>query len=234
MLEVQEVDSYYGRSQILRKVSMQVSEGRIVTLLGGNGAGKTTTLKTISGILVPKSGSISFAGRKISNLPTEKIVKMGIAHIAQDRELFSSMTVLENLELGATIRKDADGIRRDLTKVFDYFPRLQERVSQRAATLSGGEQRMLAIGRGLMSSPKLLLMDEPSAGLAPILVAQMAKLISRLNSDGLTILLVEQDTQLALGIADRAYIIENGKLVREGRAEDLLEDDFVRRAYLGI
>jgi len=232
MLEVQEVDSYYGRSQILRKVSMQVSEGRIVTLLGGNGAGKTTTLKTISGILVPKSGSISFAGRKISNLPTEKIVKMGIAHIAQDRELFSSMTVLENLELGATIRKDADGIRRDLTKVFDYFPRLQERVSQRAATLSGGEQRMLAIGRGLMSSPKLLLMDEPSAGLAPILVAQMAKLISRLNSDGLTILLVEQNVRMAISLSLYSYVIRGGAIVFSGESSKLMDEE-IFQTYFG-
>jgi branched-chain amino acid transport system ATP-binding protein len=211
---------------------MQVSEGRVVTLLGGNGAGKTTTLKTISGILVPKSGSISFWKKKISGLPTEKIVQMGVAHIAQDRELFSTMSVLENLELGAVVRKDVDGIRRDLMKVFDYFPRLQERASQRAGTLSGGEQRMLAIGRGLMSSPKLLLMDEPSAGLAPIMVAQMAKLISRLNSDGLTILLVEQNVRMAISLSLYSYIIRGGEIVFSGESSKLLEEE-IFQTYFG-
>lgn len=232
MLEVQEIDSYYGRSQVLRGVSMQVSAGKVVTLLGGNGAGKTTTLKTISGILVPKSGLISFEGLKINGLSTERIVKLGLAHIAQDRELFNKMTVLENLELGATVRKNSIEIRRDLQKVFEYFPILQERSSQKAATLSGGEQRMLAIGRGLMSSPKLLMMDEPSAGLAPILVAQMAKLISGLNADGLTILLVEQNVRMALSISSSSYVIRGGEIVYSGDSR-MLFDEEIYRSYFG-
>jgi branched-chain amino acid transport system ATP-binding protein len=211
---------------------MQVSAGKVVTLLGGNGAGKTTTLKTISGILVPKSGLISFEGLKINGLSTERIVKLGLAHIAQDRELFNKMTVLENLELGATVRKNSIEIRRDLQKVFEYFPILQERSSQKAATLSGGEQRMLAIGRGLMSSPKLLMMDEPSAGLAPILVAQMAKLISGLNADGLTILLVEQNVRMALSISSSSYVIRGGEIVYSGDSR-MLFDEEIYRSYFG-
>jgi branched-chain amino acid transport system ATP-binding protein len=232
MLEVQEIDSYYGRSQILRRVSLQVPEGKAVALLGGNGAGKTTTLKTISGIINPKFGQIFFASREINGLSTEKIVKIGIAHIAQDRELFYNMTVLENLELGATVRKDRKGIERDLQKIFDYFPRLQERSSQRAATLSGGEQKMLAIGRGLMSNPKLLLIDEPSAGLAPLLVAQMSQLISRMNFDGLTILLVEQNVRMAISLTSHSYIIRTGEIVYSGESSKLLDEE-IYRTYFG-
>jgi len=232
MLEVQEIDLYYGRSQILRGVSMSVTEGKAFALLGANGAGKTTTLKTISGILIPKSGRIFFAGREINGLSTEKIVKLGVAHIPQDRELFNNMTVLENLELGATVRKDRKGIERDLQRIFDYFPILEERVSQRTATLSGGEQKMLAIGRGLMSNPKLLLMDEPSAGLAPLLVAQMSQLISRMNFDGLTILLVEQNVRMALSLTSHSYIIRAGEIVFSGESSKLLDEE-IYRTYFG-
>lgn len=232
MLEVQEIDSYYARSQILRKVSLDVAGGQIVSLLGGNGVGKTTTLKTISGILVPRAGQISFAGKKISGQPTEKIVQMGVAHIAQDRELFGNMSVLENLELGATVRKDEEGIRRDLKRVFDYFPRLEERGSQKAATLSGGEARMLAIGRGLMSGPRLLMMDEPSAGLAPIMVAQMSRLISQLNGDGLTILLVEQNVRMAISLSLHSYILRGGEVVYTGESRRLLEEE-IFKTYFG-
>lgn len=232
MLEIHKIDSYYGRSQVLRGISMLVPPGKVITLLGGNGAGKTTTLKTISGILAPKSGHISFETQKINGLSTEKIVKLGIAHIAQDRELFYKMTVLENLELGATVRKNPVEIRQDLQKVFGYFPILQERSSQKTATLSGGEQKMLAIGRGLMSSPKLLLMDEPSAGLAPLLVAQMAKWIFKLNTDGLTILLVEQNVRVALTLSSYSYIIRAGEIVYSGESSKLLDKE-IYQAYFG-
>lgn len=232
MLQIQEIESYYGSTQILRKISMQIPEKKVVTLLGGNGAGKTTTLKAISGVVIPKSGQIIFKGRKINGFSTDKIVKLGIAHIAQDRELFPEMSVSENLELGAITRKNRKEINQDLDRVFNYFPVLKERLSQRAGTLSGGEQQMLAFGRGLMSAPKLLLIDEPSAGLAPKLVSQIAKLISRMNSDGLTILLVEQNVRMALSLSSLSYVIRSGEIVFSGDSNKLLDEE-IYRGYFG-
>lgn len=230
MLEIREIETYYGHTQVLRKITIQLPAKKVITLLGGNGSGKTTTLKTISGIITPKSGQIIFEGQKIHGFSTDKIVKLGVVHVAQDRELFLEMTVSENLELGSIIRKDRKEIEKDLQRVFTYFPILRERLSQRAATLSGGEQQMLATGRGLMSNPKLLLMDEPSAGLAPILVIQTAKLISRMNSDGLTILLVEQNVRMALSLSSQSYVIRGGEIIYSGDSSKLLDEE-IYRAY---
>ena len=232
MLQIQEIESYYGSTQILRKISIEVPEKKVVTLLGGNGAGKTTTLKTISGVINPKSGQVIFEGCKITGFSTDKIVKLGIAHIAQDRELFPEMSVSENLELGAITRKSQKDINQDLDRVFNYFPVLKERLKQRAATLSGGEQQMLAFGRGLMSAPKLLLIDEPSAGLAPKLVSQIAMLISRMNSEGLTILLVEQNVRMALSLSSLSYVIRSGEIIYSGDSNKLLDEE-IYRGYFG-
>jgi len=232
MLKVQEIDAYYGRSQALKGVSMQVPKGKVVTLLGGNASGKSTTLKTISGIIVPKSGQILFKDRKINRLPADVIFKQGISYIPQNRELFSGMTVWENLELGAIVRRGPKGMEQDLERVYHYFPVLRQRLSQKARTLSGGEQAMLAIGRAMMSNPELLLMDEPSAGLAPQLVTEMAKLIMRLKYDGLTILLVEQNVRMALSLSITSYVLRMGEVVYSGDSSKLLIGE-IYQAYFG-
>lgn len=233
MLEVRDLHVYYGGIHALKGVSFSVAKGEIVTLIGANGAGKTTTLRTISGLLQPRKGSIVFEGTEISGSPAHAIAGMGIAHVPEGRRVFPEMTVLENLELGAYLRKDQDRIKKDLQWVFELFPRLSERKKQVAGTLSGGEQQMLAIGRGLMAAPKLLILDEPSMGLAPLLVREIFEIIEQINSAGMTILLVEQNAHMALSIADSAFVIENGQIVLHGPAAHVAADDQVRKAYLG-
>ncbi|SHH18394.1 amino acid/amide ABC transporter ATP-binding protein 2, HAAT family [Thermosyntropha lipolytica DSM 11003] len=233
MLKVNEIDVYYGAIHALKKLSLEVEQGSIVTLIGANGAGKTTTLKTISGLLRPRSGSIIFKGVDITKVPPEKIVAMGISQVPEGRRVFAGMTVLENLEMGAYLRKDKKGIAKDLEEVFDRFPRLKERRKQLAGTLSGGEQQMLAIGRALMARPSLLLMDEPSMGLAPLLVKEIFEIIKDINNRGTTILLVEQNAHMALSIADKAYVLETGEIVLSGQAGELMKSEEVKKAYLG-
>lgn len=233
MLEIKEIDVYYGAIHALKKLSLQVEQGSIVTLIGANGAGKTTTLKTISGILRPRNGSVTFKGAQIQKTAPEKIVGMGVSQVPEGRRVFASMSVLENLEMGAYLRSDKKAINEDMENVFGRFPRLKERRKQLAGTLSGGEQQMLAIGRALMARPELLLMDEPSMGLAPLLVKEIFAIIKDINDRGTTILLVEQNAHMALSIADRAYVIETGEIVLQGAAAELLESDEVKKAYLG-
>ena len=234
MLEISSLDVAYGRVQVLFDVSISVGRGELVTVIGANGAGKTTLLLTVSGVLKPKGGQISFDGRRIDNLRPHEIVGMGLGHVPQGKELFPSMTVVENLELGAHLVKDQDEYRERLLRAFDFFPRLRERARQRAGTLSGGEQQMLAIARALMGNPGLLLLDEPSAGLAPIIIDHLAEIILDLNEQGLTVLLVEQNAFLALEIAKKAYVMESGSVVESGDTAVVRESDLVRRAYLGI
>lgn len=233
MLKVEGLDVYYGNIQALREISLEVREGEIITLIGANGAGKSTLLKTISGLLKPKKGSIRYLGDSIVNKPAQAIVKAGISHVPEGRRVFANMRVEENLELGAFVRKDREGIRNDLNKVYELFPRLYERRKQLSGTLSGGEQQMLAIGRALMARPKLLLMDEPSMGLAPILVQTIFSIIKEINRDGTTILLVEQNANMALSIAARAYVLETGRVVHSGSASELKESEQLKMAYLG-
>ncbi|ADQ40880.1 ABC transporter related protein [Caldicellulosiruptor acetigenus I77R1B] len=233
MLKVNEIDVFYGAIQALFSVSLEVKKGEIVTLIGANGAGKSTLLKTISGLIRPRSGTILFEDIDITKKSSMEIVKLGISHVPEGRRVFPEMTVLENLELGAFLRKDKQGIKKDLELVFERFPRLYERKNQLAGTLSGGEQQMLAIGRALMSRPKLLLLDEPSMGLAPILVTEIFKIIKEINSQGTTILLIEQNANMALSIADRAYVIETGKIVLSGDAKEIAANPEVKKAYLG-
>lgn len=233
MLQVKEIDVYYGAIHALKKLSLEVEEGSIVTLIGANGAGKTTTLKSISGLLRPKSGTVVFKGTDISRVAPEKIVGMGISQVPEGRRVFTSMSVLENLEMGAYLRKDKKAIANDMENVFTRFPRLKERRKQMAGTLSGGEQQMLAIGRALMARPELLLMDEPSMGLAPLLVKEIFEIVKDINARGTTILLVEQNAHMALSIADRAYVIETGEIVLAGKAEELMNSEDVKKAYLG-
>lgn len=233
MLKVKEIDVYYGAIQALKKVSIEVEQGSIVTLIGANGAGKTSTLKSISGLLRPRNGSIEFEQQDISKKAPEKIVEMGISQVPEGRRVFPDLTVLENLEMGAYLRKEKKKIEDDLESVFMRFPRLQERRKQLAGTLSGGEQQMLAIGRALMATPKLMLMDEPSMGLAPLLVKEIFEIIKDINEKGTTILLIEQNANMALSIADKAYVIETGEIVLEGTASELLRSDKVKKAYLG-
>lgn len=233
MLEVKDTDVYYGAIHALKKMSLQVEQGSIVTLIGANGAGKTTTLKTISGILRPRNGSVTFKGVEIHKMAPEKIVRLGISQVPEGRRVFASMSVLENLEMGAYLRSDRKAINEDLENVFARFPRLKERRKQMAGTLSGGEQQMLAIGRALMARPQLLLMDEPSMGLAPLLVKEIFAIIKDINDRGTTILLVEQNAHMALSIADQAYVIETGEIVLQGTATDLLQSEAVKKAYLG-
>ncbi|HBT20240.1 MAG TPA: ABC transporter ATP-binding protein [Peptococcaceae bacterium] len=233
MLSIKDIDVYYGAIHALKGINLEIKQGEIVTLIGANGAGKSTTLRTISGLVHPKKGTITFEGQDITRLPAQKIVELGISHVPEGRRPFAKMTVLENLELGAYLRKDKDGVRKSLERVFEYFPRLKERMYQKAGTLSGGEQQMLAIGRALMSKPKLLLLDEPSMGLAPILVQEIFKIIKEINEAGTTILLVEQNAHMALQIADRAYVLETGRIVLSGAAEELAETEAVKNAYLG-
>ena len=234
MLHVQHLAVFYGDVQALWDVSLQVNEGEIVTLLGSNGAGKTTTLHAISGLLRPRQGSIMFQGKELHRASPQGIVEAGLIHIAEGRELFPYMTVLENLELGAFPKRARRLRRQSLAYVLDLFPRLRERQQQVAGTLSGGEQQMLALGRGLMARPRLLMLDEPSLGLAPLTVAELVACIRRIHAEQVTILLVEQNVHQALDIADRAYVLENGRTVRTGTAAELLADDAIQAAYLGL
>jgi branched-chain amino acid transport system ATP-binding protein len=233
MLKIEDINVYYGNIQALKGVSMEINEGEIVTLIGANGAGKSTLLKTISGLLKPKQGKVLFGGDSIGGKAAQSIVKMGISHVPEGRRVFANMTVAENLELGAYLRKDKDGIHKDMEKVYELFPRLLERIKQQAGTLSGGEQQMLAMGRALMAKPRLLLLDEPSMGLAPLLVKQIFNIIQEISESGTTILLVEQNANLALSIADRAYVVETGRIVLSGNAEELTSSEEIKMAYLG-
>ena len=232
ILKVDNINVYYGAIHAIKGVSFHVDRGEVVTLIGANGAGKSTTLQTISGLLRSRTGSVEFLGENISRLPPHKIVERGLAQVPEGRRIFLQMTVQENLEMGAYTRSGS-GVDEDLEKVFAQFPRLKERRRQVAGTLSGGEQQMLAIGRALMSSPKLLMLDEPSLGLAPILVEQIFDIIRRLHENGTTILLVEQNAQMALSVADRAYVMETGSISLSGTGRELAESDQVKKAYLG-
>lgn len=233
MLIVRDLDVYYDKIHAIKQLSFHVNKGEIVTLIGANGAGKTTILKTISRILLPTHGIIKYQDEDISKIPAHQIVDLGIAHVPEGRRIFSDMTVSENLQMGAFIRKDPREIKEDLEMVLKTFPILKERYSQKAGTLSGGEQQMLAIGRALMSRPKMILMDEPSMGLAPILVDQIFEIIKNINENGTTILLIEQNAKRALEIADRGYVLEIGRIVAEGTGKDLLNNPKVKEAYLG-
>jgi branched-chain amino acid transport system ATP-binding protein len=233
LLEVDRIETYYGNIQALKGVSLTVERGEIVTLIGSNGAGKTTTLRTISGILRPRTGNVRMDGKRIDNIAPDQLVKLGIAHSPEGRRIFSRMTVQENLEMGAFARNDRAGIAQDMDRVLTLFPRLRERLVQRGGTLSGGEQQMLAIARALMSRPQVLLLDEPSMGLSPILVETIFSIIRDLNEGGSTILLVEQNALLALQVAHRGYVIETGQIVLEDTGANLLQSEQVRKSYLG-
>ena len=233
MLTVNDINVFYGAIHAIKGVSLEVNEGEIVTLIGANGAGKSTILRTISGLLKPKTGSIQFEGQEIAGMPAHEIVKTGISQVPEGRRIFAEMSVLENLELGAFTRKDKDGIKADMELVFNRFPRLKERIGQMAGTLSGGEQQMLAMGRALMSRPRLLLLDEPSMGLAPLLIKEIFAIIQDINKTGTTVLLVEQNANMALSIAHRAYVLETGRITLSGAAKELAASDEVRKAYLG-
>ncbi len=233
MLEMKDVNVFYGNIHAIQNVNLTVNQGETVTLIGANGAGKSTALRTISGLLKPKSGEIFFEGQPIGGRQAQDIVKAGISQVPEGRRIFANMTVQENLELGAYIRTDPDGIAADLERVFGRFPRLKERLQQVAGTLSGGEQQMLAMGRALMSRPKLLLLDEPSMGLAPILIKEIFSIISDINAAGTTILLVEQNANMALKVAHRAYVLETGRVTVSGNADELASSEAIRKAYLG-
>lgn len=233
MLNVSGMNVYYDAIHALKQVSFEVHEGEIVTLIGANGAGKTSTLHAISGLIRLKDGKIVFLDKEIQSTPAHDILKMGLAQVPEGRRIFAKMTVLENLEMGAYARADRSALPGDLEKVYKSFPRLRERRKQLAGTLSGGEQQMLAMGRALMSSPKLLMMDEPSMGLSPILVKEIFSIIKEINRQGVTVLLVEQNARMALSIADRAYVMETGKIVMSGPAKELLGNEEVKKAYLG-
>ncbi|MBP2651565.1 MAG: amino acid/amide transporter ATP-binding protein 2, family [Firmicutes bacterium] len=233
MLVVNNIDVYYGAIHALKGISLAVNEGEIVTLIGANGAGKSTTLRTISGLIRPQSGQVEFEGNVISNMKAQSIVKLGVSQVPEGRRIFANMSVMENLELGAFTRSDSTEILADIQMVFRRFPRLKERKDQLAGTLSGGEQQMLAMGRALMSRPKLLLLDEPSMGLAPLLVKEIFSIIQEINAGGTTILLVEQNANMALAIANKAYVVETGRITLEGSARELAASDAVRKAYLG-
>lgn len=232
MLKFDNINLYYGGIHALKDLSLDVKKGEIVTLIGANGAGKTSTLRAISGLEPIKSGTISYKASPINKVPAHKIVSLGLSHVPEGRKIFANLTVLENLELGAYLRKDKE-IQKDMEMVFSKFPRLKEREKQQAGTLSGGEQQMLAIGRALMNRPEMLILDEPSMGLAPLVVKDIFNTIVEINKSGTTILLVEQNANMALSIADRAYVLETGKIVLSGDAKELLEDDSIKSAYLG-
>jgi branched-chain amino acid transport system ATP-binding protein len=233
LLAVDEIETFYGGIQALKGVSLEVPEGSIVTLLGANGAGKSTTLKSISGLVPPARGTVTFSGRRIDGLPSEKIVRLGISHVPEGRELFPELTVLENLKMGAYTRTDKRAVARGLERVQAHFPILAERRLQLAGTLSGGEQQMLAIGRALMAEPRLMLLDEPSLGLAPMLVEEIFRIIREIHDHGTTVLLVEQNANKALSIADYGYVLETGTVSLAGDSRQLLRDDHIRRSYLG-
>ncbi|MBO7710050.1 MAG: ABC transporter ATP-binding protein [Lachnospiraceae bacterium] len=233
MLEVKDLHVYYGMIHAIKGVSFEVEKGEVIALIGANGAGKTTILHTISGLIAPKGGSILFEGNELTKVQPHRIVSLGMAQVPEGRRVFSQMTVLQNLKMGAFTRNDKAELEETLEKVFRRFPRLQERKNQPAGTLSGGEQQMLAMGRALMSHPKIILMDEPSMGLSPILVNEIFDIIRSVNEAGTTVLLVEQNARKALNIADRAYVLETGRIVTGGDAKELMNDDAIRRAYLG-
>jgi len=234
LLEVQDLNVYYGAIHALQGISFTVNEGEIVSLIGANGAGKSTTLRTVSGLLRPRKGFVKFKGQDITMTPAEQIVKLGIGQVPEGRKIFAPLTVRENLEMGAYTRNDPAEIEQSMQRVFVSFPRLKERINQLGGTLSGGEQQMLATGRGLMSRPSLLLMDEPSMGLSPILVEEIFRIVQEINSQGTSILLVEQNALMALSIAHRAYVLETGRIVLEGTAKELRENPKVKAAYLGV
>lgn len=233
MLEIKDLEVSYGMIAAIKGVSFEVNEGEVIALIGANGAGKTTILHTITGLIKAKAGSIVFDGHDLTKTPAHKIVELGMAHVPEGRRIFSQLTVLENLKLGAYTRKDKDGIVEDLETVYSRFPRLAERKKQIAGTLSGGEQQMLAMGRALMSKPRIIVMDEPSMGLSPILVSEIFDIIQSINSTGVTVLLVEQNAKKALSIADRAYVLETGRISLSGNADELINDESVKKAYLG-
>lgn len=234
LLEMKNIAVNYGKINAIRNISVAVPEGKIVTIIGGNGAGKTTTLRAMSGMLPITAGEITFEGKRIDHLPAHKVVANGIAHVPEGRRIFPDMTVEENLRTGAFLRKDKEAIENDLEDVFKRFPRLRERRTQMAKTMSGGEQQMLAIGRALMSKPRLLLMDEPSMGLAPVIVEEIAQIVEEINAKGLSVVLVEQNAELALELADYAYVLETGNAAMEGPADELHGNEHVRAAYLGL
>lgn len=233
LLNIDSINVYYGQIHAVKDISFYVNKGEIVTLIGANGAGKTTILQSISALLQPKSGSIEFNGQDITKMPAHKILQNGLAQVPEGRRVFTNLTVQENLEMGAYTRHDREGIRQDARNLFKRFPRLEERRNQKAGTLSGGEQQMLAIARALMSKPKLLLLDEPSMGLSPLLVQEIFRIIRDVNEEGTTILLVEQNAQLALSVADRGYVLETGRITMSGEAKQLLVDERIQAAYLG-
>ena len=233
LLDVRDLDVYYGAIHALQGISFHVEPGEIVTLIGANGAGKSTTLRTISGLIRPRRGTVTFKKQEISRTAAERIVRLGINHVPEGRKIFAPLTVLENLEMGAYTRDDPAEIRQSMERVFQTFPRLKERLAQLGGTLSGGEQQMLAIGRAMMAKPSLLLLDEPSMGLAPVVVEKIAEIIQEINATGTSILLVEQNAHMALTIAHRGYVMETGRIVLEGSADKLLHDPQVRQAYLG-
>jgi branched-chain amino acid transport system ATP-binding protein len=234
LLEVSGIDVFYGRVQAVRGATLEVDTGEIVALIGSNGAGKTTTLRTISGLLHPTRGTIKFSGKDITNLPPQKIVDLGICQSPEGRRLFTRMSVLDNLRMGAYTRKDAAGVKKDMDRVFELFPRLKERLHQTAGTLSGGEQQMCAMGRALMAKPKMLMLDEPSLGLAPILIETIFQIVREINAQGTPVLLVEQNATKALEVAHRAYVLETGVIVKSGTGRELLASEDVQKAYLGM
>ena len=234
LLEVKDLEVYYGVIQALKGISFEVNEGEVVTLIGANGAGKTTTMQSIMGLIHPRSGKITYEGQVINGMPTHKIVRLGMTQVPEGRRIFSELTVYENLVMGAYIEKDKNKIKQDIEEIYTLFPRLEERKAQMAGMLSGGEQQMLAMGRALMSHPKLLMLDEPSMGLAPILVQQIFDMIKHLHSIGTTILLVEQNAEMALAVADRAYVMETGEITLAGTGAELAQSDMVKKAYLGV
>ena len=233
MLEVKDLEVYYGMIQAIKGISFEVNQGEVIALIGANGAGKTTTLHTITGLLSPKKGSVMFEGTDITKIPAHKIVSMGMAHVPEGRRVFAELSVYENLKMGAYTRKDKNEIEESLANVYKRFPRLEERRNQMAGTLSGGEQQMLAMGRALMSKPKIILMDEPSMGLSPIFVNEIFDIIQAVSESGTTVLLVEQNAKKALAIADRAYVLETGKIALSGDAKELMNNESIKKAYLG-
>ena len=233
MLEIRDLEVFYGMIQAIKGVSFEVNEGEVIALIGANGAGKTTILHTITGLLTPKKGQVIFEGQDITKVPAHKIVSLGMAHVPEGRRVFSHLSVYQNLKMGAYTRKDKDEIEKTLETVYKSFPRLEERKNQIAGTLSGGEQQMLAMGRALMSHPRIILMDEPSMGLSPILVNEIFDIIQSVSASGTTVLLVEQNAKKALSIADRAYVLETGNIVMSGDAKELMNDDSIKKAYLG-
>jgi len=234
-LEVKDIAVHYNKVAALKSVSIEVKEGDMITLIGSNGAGKSTTLRAISGLVHPSKGEIHFEGKRIDKLPPDKILKMGIAHVPEGRRVFPGLSVIENLRLGAYTRKDTDAVARDLENVFGHFPRLKERENQVGKTLSGGEQQMLSIGRALMSDPRMLLLDEPSLGLAPVIVQEIARILAQINKEhGVAVVLVEQNAELALELTNYGYVLETGRIALQGEAKSLRDNDHVRKAYLGI